>query len=155
EQDGDAVAVSEEGETSTADGGVVEWLKAQADLGKDAFVNQLIDDVRSQIGIGDKKIPVLYFKGSLGRLAEIFERMKDNVLPLAKYEIFAAAWERHKVALPVSEKEVREFLIERYTAFEEDTGVSVEHFDPEDASLEDISLFEFLYGFSHKLATRF
>lgn len=112
-------------------------------------LNPIVDRIRDLIDIGNVQVPVLIYSGEQDQLPDIFERLNRSGTTLSKYQIFAASWIRD--ATRVTSAEIRGYIAEKYKELE-DQGFVLEKDDSDD---ETYSLFEYLFGLSRLLETKY
>lgn len=109
----------------------------------------LLDKIAEKADISGMQIPVLIFSGPQERLPEIFDRLNSQGTALTKYQVFAASWVEDETL--VENADIRNAINQRYAAFEQD-GLIVER-DPGEENV--FSLFEYLFGLSRVLASKY
>ena len=108
-----------------------------------------------QLNIKEVSIPCIVFLGDESELAEVFQRLNSGGKKLSKYQVFAAQWDRYDLHLGEGDysKQILDKIIKRYESLNQDRGILIENFDPEEMKeSREVNLSEFCYGLGNIIA---
>lgn len=134
-------------------------LPVLEDPQKREYIAQIQTDAikffNNQLDIKNVLIPCIFFEGEESELADVFQRLNRGGKKLSKYQVFAAQWDMYDIKLNHGDyiDKILERVIERYEALNEQRGILIEDFDPNDMrETRTINLSELCYGLGHIIA---
>lgn len=101
------------------------------------------------LDLDDLVIPCVVFTGDEGQLPDVFANLNQGGTKLSKYQVLAAHWTRHDFVISDSEygERILEKVIDRYSRLEENRGLLIEDFDPDEmAQSRKINLSEYCFA---------
>ena len=113
---------------------------------------ELGEVVKRVMAVEAISIPVVLYSGNIENIAEIFERINNQGMPLTKYQILASSWVDSQTRIVNSE--IQHAITQKYKVMQ-GKGYEIEGLS-ENAPIgvDDYNLYEYLFGFSKVLSQK-
>ncbi len=91
-------------------------------------------------------IPVIIFLGNEEDLATVYQKLNQEGVKLTKYDVFAATWINYTITIK-NDKDFIEYVIKKYQAAEEKSGLEIDGFDAESLRQKgELTVFEYAFA---------
>lgn len=116
------------------------------------LLTPFVDTIKRESNIGNVKIPVIVYTGSVSNLPLIFERLNSKGTQLNKYQIYAATWTAFP-SITIKDTKIIDYIKEKYEDLIEE-GFHINNFDPDSFYTSDFSVFEYMFGLGKMLSKK-